>query len=102
MRPWVLRHRGILRPLTVARTYVLPSTGQKVSASRTTALSVLISPGHTHRYRRFSATLTSDTARLAEICDWLDLHNAGLPPATLPPVSLAHPSAAQTARTVFP
>ncbi|MXW14471.1 MAG: hypothetical protein F4Z76_06060 [Rhodothermaceae bacterium] len=46
--------------------------------------------GHTHRYRRFALILTNQHARLAEVCDWLHLHTAGLAPATLVPVSLAH------------
>ena len=81
MRPRVLRHREPVRPLTITMANVLPSTYGRVSATRTMPLSVLNSPGHMHRYRRFATTLTDGPARLAEICVRLRLHNAGLSPA---------------------
>ena len=81
VRPWGLGHRGPVRPLTIARTNMLPSTSEKASATQTIKFSVLNVPGHTHRYRRFAPTLTGDRARLAEICAWFQLHTTGLSPA---------------------
>ncbi len=91
VRPWVLGHRGTLLPLTIAVELMLPSTIRRVSASRTITFSVLISPGHTCRYRRFAVTLTRDNARLAETCSWLNFHDTGLSPAVFASVSLTHP-----------
>ncbi len=71
IRPWGLRHRGPVRPLTVKMTNILPSTAPIISATRTTQVSLLNNPGHMRRYRHFTSTLTSDRARLAEICTWL-------------------------------
>ena len=62
---------------------MLPSTIATVSATQMMTFSVLYNSGHTHRYRRFALTLTSQYARLAEICVWFELHIAGLTPATL-------------------
>ena len=45
---------------------MLPSTGLKASAPRTIAFSVLNSPAHPYRYRRFVCPLTGTDARLAE------------------------------------
>ncbi len=81
IRPWGLRHRGPVRPLTITMTNILPSTAPIISATRTTHLSLLNIPGHMRRYRHFTSTLTSDRARLAEICAWFLLHITGLPPA---------------------
>ena len=47
VRPWVLRHRGPDRPLTLTRMTVLPSIFPRISATRTMNLSVLNSPGAT-------------------------------------------------------
>ncbi len=90
IRPWGLRHRGPVHRLTITMTDILPSTYVRASATRITKLSVLNNPSHTHRYRHFTSTLTSDRARLAEICAWFLLHITGLPPAISLPVSLAY------------
>ncbi len=90
IRPWGLRHRGPVRPLIITMTNILPSTAPIISATRTTHLSLLNIPGHLRRYRHFTSTLTSDRARLAEICAWFLLHITGLPPAMSLPVSLAY------------
>ncbi len=71
-------------------TYMLPSTITTASATQIMTISMLISSGHTHRYRRFAGILADHYARLAEICVSVKLHIAGLAPATLLPVSLAH------------
>ena len=63
--------------------HILPSTKRMASAIQIIALSVLDSPGHMRRYRCFAYPLTGIYARLAVICDWFHLHNAGLSPATL-------------------
>ncbi len=90
IRPWGLRHRGPVRRLTITMTDILPSTAPIISATRTTHLSLLNIPGHMRRYRHFTSTLTSDRARLAELCAWFLLHITGLPPAISLPVSLAY------------
>ena len=41
---------------------------------------MLISPAHTHRYRRFADALTGAHARLAEKRGWLVLRFSGLSP----------------------
>ena len=53
---------------------MLPSTRWKASATRILPLSVLNSPDRTHRYRRFTAPLAGDDARLAETYGWLALY----------------------------
>ena len=45
---------------------MLPSTNPKASAPRTSTFSVLISPAHPYRYRRFACPLAGTDARLAE------------------------------------
>ncbi len=45
---------------------MLPSTDLKASAPRTIAFTVLISPAHPYRYRRFACPLTGTDARLAD------------------------------------
>ena len=44
---------------------------------------MLISPAHTHRYRRFADALTGAHARLAEKRGWLVLRFSGLSPPIL-------------------
>ena len=44
---------------------------------------MLISPAHTHRYRRFADALTGAHARLAEKRGWLILRFSGLSPPIL-------------------
>ena len=68
---------------------MLPSSDLKNSALRTIVFSVLISPAHRHRYRRFADALTDAAARLAETCDWFHLHVRRLSLPTFRPVSLA-------------
>ena len=68
-------------------TYMLPSTIATASATQMMTFSVLYNSGHTHRYRRFALTLTSQYARLAEICVWFKLHTLGLTPAKLCPLA---------------
>ncbi len=68
---------------------MLPSSDLKNSALRTIAFSVLHSPAHRHRYRRFADALTDAAARLAETCDWFHLHVRRLSLPTFRPVSLA-------------
>ena len=62
---------------------MLPSTSVTVSASRTIILSLLNSPTHLYRYRRFACTLTGTCARLTEWRSWLDFRHRGLAPPTL-------------------
>ena len=72
-----------LPPLTITVRQMLPSTGKTASAPRMIRISLLNSPGHTYRCRRLVATLSSDNARLAEICCRLNIHITGLAPAIL-------------------
>ena len=63
--PGFLRQRGARQTLTMAVLQVLPSVDEKTSALRIMNFTMLNHPGHTHRYRRFMCTLTSEHARLA-------------------------------------
>ena len=49
----------------MAMPAMLPSAEVKASEPRTTVFSVLDSPDHPYRYRRFACTLTATGARLA-------------------------------------
>ncbi len=69
---------------------MLPSTGTKASAPRMTAFSVLISPAHPHRYRRFACPLAGTDARLAEKRGLVTPSFQGTFTPYLPPVHLAH------------
>ena len=59
MRPWGLGHREPVIPLTLSMNHVLPLTVHVASAVQMTSLSVLDSPGHMRRYRRFQSIPTS-------------------------------------------
>ena len=61
---------------------MLPSTIVTVSASRTIILSLLNSPAHLYRYRRFACTVTGTCARLTEWRSWLVFRHRGLAPPT--------------------
>ncbi len=69
---------------------MLPSTDAKASAPRTTDFSVLISPAHPYRYRRFACPLAGTDARLAEKRGLVTPSFQGTFTPYLPPVRLAH------------
>ena len=86
-RAWVLRHRGVRRHLTKAMPAMLPSTDLKASAPRINAFSVLNSPAHSYRYRRFACPSRGPTHGSRRNVVWLllrfgDLHP--LPSASSP------------------
>ena len=69
---------------------MLPSTDLKASAPRTIAFSVLNSPAHPYRYRRFACPLTGTDARLAEKRGSVTPSFQGTSTPYLLPVRLAH------------
>ena len=69
---------------------MLPSTDLKASAPRTIAFSVLISPAHPYRYRRFACPLAGTDARLAEKRGSVTPSFQGTCTPYLLPVRLAH------------
>ncbi len=69
---------------------MLPSTDLKASAPRTIVISVLPSPAHPYRYRRFARCLTAPHARLAEERGLVTPSFQGTCTPCLLPVSLAH------------
>ena len=71
---------------------MLPSTDLKTSAPRTIAFSVLNSPAHPYRYRRFARPLAGTDARLAEKRGSVTPSFRGTSTPCLPPVRLAHQS----------
>ena len=73
---------------------MLPSTDLKASAPRTIAFSVLNSPAHPYRYRRFACPLTGADARLAEKRGLVTPSFQGTCTPYLLPVRLAHQSRA--------
>ena len=75
--------------LAIAAHPMLPSTMRRASALRT--ISDAQYPAHTHRYRRFTGTLTGTAARLAVNRGSAHPSFQGTFTLTPPPVSLAHP-----------
>ena len=69
---------------------MLPSTNPKASAPRTSTFSVLISPAHPYRYRRFACPLAGTDARLAEKRGSVTPSFQGTYTPYLLPVRLAH------------
>ena len=69
---------------------MLPSTNPKASAPRTSTFSVLISPAHPYRYRRFACPLAGADARLAEKRGSVTPSFQGTYTPYLLPVRLAH------------
>ena len=69
---------------------MLPSTDLKASAPRTIAFSVLNSPDHPSRYRRFASPLAGTDARPAEKRGSVTPSFRGTCTPYLPPVRLAH------------
>ena len=69
---------------------MLPSTNPKASAPRTSTFSVLISPAHPYRYRRFACPLAGTDARLAEKRGSVTPSFQGTSTPYLLPVRLAH------------
>ena len=69
---------------------MLPSTNPKASAPRTSTFSVLISPAHPYRYRRFACPLAGTDARLAEKRGSVTPSFQGTCTPYLLPVRLAH------------
>ena len=69
---------------------MLPSTNPKASAPRTSTFSVLISPAHPYRYRRFACPLAEADARLAEKRGSVIPSFQGTYTPYLLPVRLAH------------
>ena len=65
-RAGVLGHRGGRRHPTKAMPAMLPSADVKASAPRTNVFSVLNTPAHPYRYRRFAYPLTGAGVQLAE------------------------------------
>ena len=69
---------------------MLPSTDLKASAPRTIAFSVLNSPAHPYRCRRFACPLAGANARLAEKRGLVTPSFRGTCTPNLLPVRLAH------------
>ena len=69
---------------------MLPSTDLKASAPRVIAFSVLHSPAHPYRYRRFASPLAGADARLAEKRGSVTPSFRGTFAPYLLPVRLAH------------
>ena len=69
---------------------MLPSTDLKASAPRTIAFSVLNSPAHPYRCRRFACPLAGANARLAEKRGLVTPSFQGTCTPNLLPVRLAH------------
>ena len=82
--------RGARRHLTKTTPTILPSTDLKASAPRTIAFTVLNSPAHPCRYRRFACPLTGANARLAEKRGSVTPSFQGTCTPYLLPVRLAH------------
>ena len=69
---------------------MVPSTDLKASAPRIIAFSVLHSPAHPYRYRRFACPLAGTDARLAEERGSVTPSLQRTFTSYLPPVRLAH------------
>ncbi len=89
-RAGVLGHRGARRPLTQSMPAMVPSADRKTSAPRILVFSVLLSPTHPRRYRRFACPLAGTDARLAEKRGLVTPSFQGTLTPCLLPVRLAH------------
>ena len=82
---------GARRHLTKTMPAMLPSTDLKASAPRTIAFSMLNSPAHPYRYRRFACPLAgADTPARGETWFGYSFVSGDLHPPYLLPVRLAH------------
>ncbi len=64
-RAWVLGHRGARRHLTPSMPARVPSAALRASAPRILVFSVLLSPAHPYRYRRFACPLAGTTCHMS-------------------------------------